>query len=110
MVPLRIDGLIVARAWPLTVSCTMATAGLWAAVPVKATATKYGGHMPEETQEDSEGPGSSGPGAVAAGAIAGACVRVAGPTVTAVIAITMTAAAAAAGHTPRRPPAVPRGT
>src|SRR6185312_2934825 len=49
MVPLRIDGLIVARAWPLTVSCTMATAGLWAAVPVKATATKYGGIMPEDT-------------------------------------------------------------
>jgi len=49
MVPPRIDGLIVPSAWPLTVSCTTATAGLWAAFPVKATETKYGGITPAET-------------------------------------------------------------
>ena len=49
MVPPRIDGLIVARACPLTVSCTTATAGLRAAVLVKATETKYGGITPAET-------------------------------------------------------------
>ena len=49
IVPPGTDGLTVASVRPSAVACTSAFAGLWLAVPVAATATKYGGTCPALT-------------------------------------------------------------